>query len=432
MKGSLGRVFVLVIAIAVIACSPLSKKTISRLVEREEKNLQNQIGLQIYDPEKQDTVFSYRADRYFTPASNTKILTLFTALTVLGDSLPSIRYIQSGDSVIVWGLGDPCFLNPECFNNFKIYNFLNNVGGTLYFSPSNFSTEHFGRGWAWDDYNDYYSVERSSFSIYGNVFSFYPFPDKILVTPAYFKKFYRRGSAEDEPKIVRAIESNEFTYHPGVKRKFKSFTTPFHTDAQLVAKLLKDTLHRPVKLVSKFPVRDSRVLYSIPVDSLYKIMMKESDNHLAEQLLLNCAAVLSDTLKPEIAIRYMEKNYLSTYGDSVVWVDGSGLSRYNLFTPRFVVRLWSEIYRKVPRERLFPLLATGGQPGTLKNWYKSDKPYLFGKTGTVSNNHSISGYLITKSGKTLIFAFMNANYVRPINDVRNNMQRILNLYYENY
>jgi D-alanyl-D-alanine carboxypeptidase/D-alanyl-D-alanine-endopeptidase (penicillin-binding protein 4) len=37
-------------------------------------------------------------------------------------------------------------------------------------------------------------------------------------------------------------------------------------------------------------------------------MMQESDNFIAEQLLLTCAGVLSDSLKPEIAIRVHEEN----------------------------------------------------------------------------------------------------------------------------
>jgi D-alanyl-D-alanine carboxypeptidase/D-alanyl-D-alanine-endopeptidase (penicillin-binding protein 4) len=96
------------------------------------------------------------------------------------------------------------------------------------------------------------------------------------------------------------------------------------------------------------------------------------------------------------------------------------------------VKLWEKIYDFVPRERLFSLLATGGVDGTIKKWYKAENPYIFGKTGTLSNNHVLSGFLVTRSGKVLIFAFMNNNYVATTNDIRNNMQQILRNIYEHY
>jgi D-alanyl-D-alanine carboxypeptidase/D-alanyl-D-alanine-endopeptidase (penicillin-binding protein 4) len=413
-------------------CSPVSKKAISKVLVREEKRLQNHTGVEIFDLENQKSILSYRSDRYYTPASNTKILTLFAGLSILGDSVPSVRYVVRNDSVIFWGMGDPCFLNPECYNNFKLYDFLNSTTGKLCFSGSNFDTDYFGPGWAWDDYNDYYSVERSPLSIYGNTFTLFPFPDGTLITPEYFKRFYQKGSPALRNKIVREVSSNFFTYYPGATGKFNSITVPFHTDSKLIIDLLADTLHKPVSLLEKPLERSSKILYSIPVDSLYRVMMQDSDNHLAEQLLLNCSGVISDTLKPEIAIRFMQDKFFRDYPDKAVWKDGSGLSRYNLITPRFLVRLWNDIYKKVPRERLFSILAAGGRPGTLERWYKAENPFIFGKTGTLSNNYSLSGYLVTKSGKTLVFAFMNANHATPLNEVRNNMQRILKLYHEHY
>ncbi len=161
-------------------------------------------------------------------------------------------------------------------------------------------------------------------------------------------------------------------------------------------------------------------------------MMQESDNFIAEQLLLVCAAVLSDTLQPEIAIKHIQTNFLNDLPDKPVWVDGSGLSRYNLFTPRSIVRTWEKIYELVPRDRLFALLAVGGKSGTIRNWYKADRPYIFGKTGSLSNNHSLSGYLVTRKGKTLIFSFMNSNFTASGSEVRRNMQSILNFIYETY
>jgi D-alanyl-D-alanine carboxypeptidase/D-alanyl-D-alanine-endopeptidase (penicillin-binding protein 4) len=161
-------------------------------------------------------------------------------------------------------------------------------------------------------------------------------------------------------------------------------------------------------------------------------MMQPSDNFIAEQLLMHCAAVLSDTINPEIAIRYMQQNHLNDLPDPLVWVDGSGLSRFNLFTPRSIVKVWEKLYQTIPRERLLPLLAIGGKTGTIKNYYKNEPPYIYGKTGTLSNNHTLSGYLITKKGRTLIFSFMSNNFTVPVKEVRDYMEGILKDIYTHY
>jgi D-alanyl-D-alanine carboxypeptidase/D-alanyl-D-alanine-endopeptidase (penicillin-binding protein 4) len=137
-------------------------------------------------------------------------------------------------------------------------------------------------------------------------------------------------------------------------------------------------------------------------------------------------------LKPEIAIRFVKKTFLNDLKDEPRWVDGSGLSRYNLFTPRSIVQMWERIYDRIPRERLFALLATGGQSGTIKRWYSAEQPYIFGKTGSLSNNHCLSGFLVTKRGKTLVFSFMNNNFTTSVNEIRRNMESILRTIYERY
>jgi len=68
----------------------------------------------------------------------------------------------------------------------------------------------------------------------------------------------------------------------------------------------------------------------------------------------------------------------------------------------------------------------------VKNWYNAKPPYIYGKTGTLSNNHCLSGFLITKSKKTLIFSMMSNNFVSSSNELRKEMEQIFKMIYERY
>jgi D-alanyl-D-alanine carboxypeptidase/D-alanyl-D-alanine-endopeptidase (penicillin-binding protein 4) len=415
------------------SCSPLSKQSLTKRFATIEKDLHDHTGFMLYDLEKEKTVFQYNSAKYFTPASNTKIFTLFASLKILGDSVPALHYIENSDSLIFWGTGDPSLFYKNVHNNNKVYDFLKRTNKSLYFSSANFHTSAFGTGWSWDDYNDYYSSERSPFPVYGNAFTVELQKDSPYVYPSFFKKFYSRGEPKERNQVIREIHSNDFKFHWGKRRSNTTeWNVPIRIDQDMIVQLLSDTLKKSITAVNKRLPENTRTITSIPADSLYSILMQESDNFIAEQLLLMCADIVSDTLQPEIAIKYVTENFLKDLPDEPSWVDGSGLSRYNLFTPRSIVKMWQKIYELRPRERLFPLLATGGVNGTVKNWYKADKPYLFGKTGSLSNVHCLSGYLVTRSGKTLIFSFMNNNFVSPTNTVRTNMQDLLKMIYERY
>jgi serine-type D-Ala-D-Ala carboxypeptidase/endopeptidase (penicillin-binding protein 4) len=385
----------------------------------------------LYDLDKQKPVYEYNATKYFTPASNTKIFTFFAGLNILGDSVPALRYFIAGDSLIFWGTGDPSFLYKHVYQNGNVFSFLKSTDKALYFSTSNFNTTHFGSGWAWDDYNDSYSTERSPFPVYGNSFTIRANRVDVKIHPLRLQEHLTIGKKSDVPKVIRKLENNDIEFFPSSGDKFE-MDVPLKIDPDLAVKLIADTLHREVRLLNIPLIREAKTFYSIPTDSLYSVMMKASDNFIAEQLLLLCSGVISDTLQPEIAITYAKKFLLHDLADAPLWVDGSGLSRYNLFTPRSIVELWKKIYQLVPQQRLFDLLAAGGKSGTIRSWYKSDKPYVFGKTGSLSNNHCLSGYLVTKTGKILIFSFMNSNFVVPSSNIRENMQSILNLIYEKY
>jgi D-alanyl-D-alanine carboxypeptidase/D-alanyl-D-alanine-endopeptidase (penicillin-binding protein 4) len=425
-------IIILLLALFFYSCSPVSRKALTKTFRSAENTFRDHTGFALYDPEKNETVFEYNSSKYFTPASNTKIFTFYAGLKLLGDSIPAIKYIHKGDSLIFCGTGDPSFLYKNVYDNRRIYSFLKEAAPSLFFSTYNFYAERFGPGWSWNDYNSSYSSERSALPVYGNISTFSLVSNQLVISPPFFKNFVSTKVGAERTDVIRLEDSNQIDFYPGLETRDNEWEIPFRVTPQLISNLLSDTLGRKVGVVDDM-VLSNNFFYGIPSDSLYKVMMQESDNFIAEQILLMCSGILSDSLKSEIAIDYMKKNFLQDLPDEPVWVDGSGLSRYNLFTPRSIIQLWKRIYEIVPQERLFSLLATGGVAGTIKNSYHGEsKPYIFGKTGTLRNNHCLSGFLITKKNKVLIFSFMNNNYTTPTRLIRENMERTLKNIYENY
>ncbi|HRX94639.1 MAG TPA: D-alanyl-D-alanine carboxypeptidase, partial [Chitinophagaceae bacterium] len=50
------------------------------------------VGISIYDPLDNKYLYNYQGDKYFVPASNTKIPTCYAAMKYLGDSLVGLKY----------------------------------------------------------------------------------------------------------------------------------------------------------------------------------------------------------------------------------------------------------------------------------------------------------------------------------------------------
>ncbi|MCG2460713.1 D-alanyl-D-alanine carboxypeptidase [Flavobacteriaceae bacterium F89] len=373
------------------------------------------LGLLVYDPQTLDTLFSCNSKKYFTPASNTKIFTLYTGLKLLPKNIPAVRYKISNDTLFLEGTGDPSLLHPY-FRDSTVLQFAKGFSDVALYL-NNFQEDKFGPGWAWDDFDYYYSPERSGMPIYGNVVRMQngspPYISPTLFSDNVVSMSHTRNREESR---------NIFYLNPLDK---DTLEVPFIVDSTLIKNLWNKELGRKVTLVNQMPEGELRTLYSIPSDTLYKRMMYVSDNFIAEQLLVVASSTLSDTLNGGRAQKYMLEHDLADLRQPPKWVDGSGLSRYNLFTPESMVQILNKMYREFPKERLFNLFPVGGVSGTLKNWYPGNpEPYLYAKSGSLSNNYNLSGYLITKSGKTLIFSFMNNHYLEPTVELKDHMQQV--------
>lgn len=383
-------------------------------------------GVFIIDAESRDTLFSHNSEKYFTPASNTKIFTLFTAMELLPELLPQLQFQKNEDTIYVRGTGDPTLLHPY----FKSETSLKLISGYDHITWINnrFQDTPLGPGWSWADFDAYYSAERSELPLYGNVaLAGSVSSDSIWMSPKGFPFI----TPDTKPKYYRDQTTNQFYVY--TKSIEDTLEIPFRTDTSSVRFLLEDYTGKKVTVKDSVLPGKWETIYGVAADSVYRRMMKISDNFIAEQLLIQASSMVGDTLSPENAIKFMMNGPLSDLKHPPRWVDGSGLSRYNLFTPESMVHVLYKLYQCYGAERLYNFFPEGGVSGTIKNYFPgADQPYVHAKTGTLSNNYCLSGYLVTATGKTLIFSFMNNHYQGSSIPLKKEMTPILEWVRDNY
>jgi len=434
------------VTLAAQACSP--SHFISSSAEKEFTQpglVSGQIGICLYDPAKAAYIYERQSSKFFIPASNTKLFSLYAGMKYLGDSLVGIRYKETDTALFLVPSGDPSFLHPD-FPSQPVIDFLKRGHKTVYITDANWHERPLGRGWAWDDYNDDYMPERSPLPVYGNLIrwvedsvsaSFYSIPDinwdVRFSTDTMKKSFY----------VERDLNRNAFEITEG-KGKYKVQDVPFITDGVASAAiLLKDTAGRQVFTRHQLPAPDHRsgtipggvhdptlhVIHSRPVDSLFRPMMHHSDNFFAEQTLLMVSNERLGRMSDARIIDTLLNADLKDLPQRPYWVDGSGLSRNDLFTPRDFVWLLNKMKDEFGLPRLKRILPTGGT-GTLANYYKKDSGYIYAKTGSLSGVVALSGYLVTKKDHLLIFSILVNNHSDPA--VRRKMERFLEGVREKY
>ena len=108
--------------------------------------------------------------------------------------------------------------------------------------------------------------------------------------------------------------------------------------------------------------------------------------------------------------------------------DGSGLSAQNVVTPRAIVQVleharsspWGEAFRRA--------LAEPGEAGaTLSSRLQGLEGRVFGKTGTLTNVASLSGYLTRGDGRLVLFSIMTNGSGLPGSRVQAGIDQIVRL-----
>lgn len=377
-------------------------------------------GISIYEPATGKYWYRHQADKFFVPASNTKIVSCFAAIKYLGDSIPGIRYKVLNDSTVaIQGTGDPTFLHPD-YTRQPVYDFLKKFNYVLVNRPQ--FTRYLGNGWSWGDYMQEYMAQRSAFPVYGNIVTVNWIDENRLgISPRTFEPYARLS--EKMPNGFSADknwDNNHFEFTAGRTKKME---IPFRPDDHTLIELLQDTLHNSVRMIDAQPAYSS-ILYSRHVDEYLGPMMHRSDNFFAEQTLLLVSGKMTGELNEKKAIDTLLSGLYRDLPERPKWADGSGLSRYNVFTPDDFVFILNKMQKETDMNRIKKILPTGGE-GTISSYYINDKDRIFVKTGTLNGVVALSGYLYTKKDKFLVFSVLVNNHNDSATNIRKGIEKFI-------
>ncbi len=243
--------------------------------------VQGHIGISIYEPATGKYWYNYQAEKYFIPASNTKLFSLYAGMKYLGDSLTAFKYFEDKNNIIIDPTGDPTFLHTD-FKNQKAFAFLKEKKKPIIILNNKWKEYALGFGWSWDGYNSSDMVERSPFPIYGNLIKWTQIKDKpaessqegnlVFSEPdVNWKVNFSADTGRDNFSVDRNREDNIYEITFGKERK-REIEIPFITKGvETASELLKDTLNTPVSVTTSVEYNNFKTLHSQPVDSFFTL-----------------------------------------------------------------------------------------------------------------------------------------------------------------
>ena len=383
----------------------LSNKKIKKWVSSQDNLKSAYVSIAIKPLEKNRKIKGVNFNKYMTPASNLKLLTVLASIES-GDSINSLKYRFVSDTLHVSPTSYPLLEHP-LHGDEDLTNLLKSANVIVYHKVPN-KLSKYGPAWAWDDFLEYFSPERNSFPLYGNVLMVTKSENgKLKVKPDIFDinldSTFNKSHFREENK-------NLFTLNPLKIELNDTLLIPYIVSDETTNRLLKHITQKEV-INDSTEIVNSEKLYSKIPEKLYQAILKKSDNLISESLLANVGYTYTDTISVDNGINKTLEKLRPEIQNGIEWFDGSGLSRYNMAQPKAIIYILNEIYNHWGLERIkenFP-----------NNYIIEDKEeFVWGKTGTLKNNHNYSGFIKNRKGKYYIFSIMINHFNSDVSDVK--------------
>jgi D-alanyl-D-alanine carboxypeptidase/D-alanyl-D-alanine-endopeptidase (penicillin-binding protein 4) len=367
-----------------------------------------QVGITLVDLEKKKELVTIHSKKRILPASLVKLLTLYGAIQKFGDSLPALHYKKEKNRFYFWSSGYP-LVNHPLYKDSTITSFLKQQKDSIFYISRPMISSPLGLGWAWDDQAYYFSAKKSSFPIHGNVVEIKsdPMPEQLQFNPSFF-----------ENKLKYTFEKNNYIFrtndHVYKLSRFQkdSIYVPFIPSDSLIIQTLSNIFNCLIYNETKrTDIHFNYKTLNTSVEKVYKAIIQDSDNLIAESLMLMLSGTEQWQLDTALGIDIIHRQNKMMF-ENIEQVDGSGLSRNNLLTHKILIKVLKNIYKSLGRTRVKDYFPQGNLEGTLLLYAPSvNMSFVYAKTGSMKNNSLLAGYLLSPSNKPYSFVVSVNNHM---------------------
>ncbi len=421
-------------------------------------------GVLIQSLETGEYFYKRNENKLFMPASNLKLFTSSAGLILLGDDYKFTTNIymrgrMDGSTLIgdlvIQGRGDPT-LSGRFYNNdlLKVFNDwadslsrlgIDEITGNIIGDDNEFDDLGLGEGWAWDYESDWYAAQSSALSFNDNCVDLIVTADKLTgqakidINPntkyvaVVNKVSVVNNDSSTSINAYRERGTNLITVFGTIRNSdsLKTFVT-VNNPTQYTMVVLKEVLESKGIIVGGFPVDIDDLsspienyelarlftYYSPNLREIVKVINKNSQNFFAEQVLKTIGLEKENLGSIENGITVCNSVFqeMGINPENMIMVDGSGLSRLNLVTPKQIVSLLNFMYQNKYYLPFYNSLPIAGIDGSLANRMKNTKAEnnVRAKTGYIGSARSLSGYVNTADNEPIAFSIIVNNFTVPL------------------
>jgi len=439
-------------------------------------------GIEVQDLDSNRAIFHLNEQRFFVPASNTKLFTTALALTRLGADFRVDTVVTAtappdpegriAGSLTLIGAGDPNLsgrpipYSPEApkldpltaMRDLARQLFdrgVRSVAGDVVGDDKRFAYEPYGPGWGIDDPATSDGAPVSALSVNDNSISLKIEPTQLTFLPPL-------PVFTVENQIVSGPERDIHVSRESGSATLRLWGTMPAADTGETLSLGVDDPARFAALALIAALRDQGISVAGKAVAVHRypgsypgapegFVSQKGDTlatHRSPPLIedLRVTDKVSQNLHAEILLRLVGQGsrreglkaldeFVSQAGidkKDYSLQDGSGMSRQNLVTPHAVVQLLSFMSKSQLAADFASLLPVAGVDGSLRLRFANSKAKgkVFAKTGSLPHTSALSGYALRRDGHRLAFSILVNNYNGPSASIRETIDRICALLVE--